>query len=287
MINEVQDLAHFSNLVKQTKARIKSLKTNCYLFPQEITKYCEQHRLFFEENVQGLLFLRERPECYSFYFYLSLNQEGNEPFEAFSLTKPFVLDLTFTEPDTLSPIAETRHFWQTKGFSFYKRYQQMSQNIADPDRKLKACQLFEKQKDRFNVKFAQAADAPRILELWKSSLDELSTALPELDELELILNAHQVLACHDNSGQIIAALQIFPYGKIAAIDHVVVDRAYRNLGLGTVLLNGAIALQNEFQKFVLWVDVNNFPAKTLYEKQDYLLTGKISDQLLYSKQREQ
>jgi GNAT superfamily N-acetyltransferase len=274
----VNDLCHYSTLVKESKSHGKSVVTNCYLLPAEINKYIQQHRMFWKQFNQGIIFLCEELDFYYLYFYLTQETHEQAPLQFERENKPVVIDLVYLESNKPLSLSEVENQWLASGFSTYKLYRRMVLDLSSEQPASIKKNILNS--DLYELSHATPGDYNDVLTLWRSSLDVFSTALPDKDELIGTLDNKQVYAVYGKNKKIVAALQFKRNGKIGFVDHVVVDDKHRNQGLANVLLQAALSENKDISKCCLWVDENNHPARKFYLKNGFYFDGRISCQLL-------
>jgi GNAT superfamily N-acetyltransferase len=276
-MQRVNDIKHFSVLVRESKPNGKVVATNCYLLPDEINKYIQQNHIFWEKVSDGIVFLCEEREFFYlfFYFYKQQNEQDDLKFE--KPNKPVVINLPYFEssnPESLSGIEKQ---WIRSGFCDYKIYRHMmlrAENQLINEENI----LFDSSK--YKITFAKAEQYVEIENLWKQTLDPFSTALPNGNELLNLLEKKQIICVYDREEKVVAVLQPQLNGKVCMIKHLVVDENHRNNGLATALLLTFISNRKDINKYSLWVDEKNDPAKMLYLKVGFNFDGKIIRQLL-------
>jgi ribosomal protein S18 acetylase RimI-like enzyme len=278
-MKQVESFNQFNRLIKTHQEKYKNQVTNCFLFPNEIEKIITRGQLFFAEEENGVFFFRKRPGCHSLYYYWNPDNLNFESFSSY-YEKPIVLDLTHIinrEPGNLQSIKQA---WERQGFLFYKKYQQMCLFQKKESDKQSINPIRNKGNNQFIVENANINDEDIISNLWRDSLDIFSAVLPSAEELKEKILLHQIFVCRNSDLNVIAALQTEKTGKTISIDHVVVNKDYRNKGLGDKLLATTLYNFIDVKKFVLWVDVNNLPAIHLYKKWGFAFSNKVSDQLI-------
>lgn len=287
LVNEVRSLEHFSELQRTIKKKTTSLVSNCYLLPQAIADITSKHKLFFEESENGLFFLQEKPDFYSLFFYIQMSKGEGDQLNILNVGKPIIFDFAYQNLDNLKKLANAlKHYWARKGFLLYSRYRQLSISIAEKNADSETNHWSKNINNKYKFGFAVLSEAPKILELWRHSLDIYSTALPDINEINAWMGNQEVIACRDDRNELIAALLVLKNGKTATINHVVVSEKFRNQGLGMALLSRSIQMLDAIDKFSLWVEENNIPARTLYTKYGFTYTNKLSDQFLFNSEKE-
>ncbi len=112
--------------------------------------------------------------------------------------------------------------------------------------------------------------------------------------LELIIgnpSSGIVLVCEEKNSRFIAGMVILLYTistalgkKVALLEDMIVDPAYRAKGIGNLLLERAVNLAEEkgLGRFTLLTDRNNIVAHHLYEKSGFIRSGMVVFRKLFS-----
>ena len=190
---------------------------------------------------------------------------------------PVVINQIFLDqkkPDYLEMI---EGLWIERGFVLNGQFKRMMLNMAE--RKYPAADQNQVGAEN-RTQYAQKDQCREIQVLWKNNLDILSAALPFDDELEEAIARREVPLIMDEFGKIIATMQFARKGKVAFINHVVVDQEFRRQGLAVEILRDCFDRNADIRQVILWVEENNLPAESLYTKFGFYRDGKISRQLL-------
>ena len=108
----------------------------------------------------------------------------------------------------------------------------------------------------------------RILEFLKSEFDVISERIPTKNECEEYIKNRQILI-GKKDGALVGCIIFSVIGKTMLLNHIVVKKEFRSLKIGQELLQKAINLASEANRFILWVKSDNEPAIKLYEKFGY------------------
>lgn len=100
-----------------------------------------------------------------------------------------------------------------------------------------------------------------------------------------------VLVCEEKNSRFITGMVILLYTistalgkKVALLEDMIVDPAYRAKGIGNLLLEGAVNLAEEkgLGRLTLLTDRNNIVAHHLYEKYGFTRSGMVVFRKLFS-----
>lgn len=260
------------DMYKELKAELKNqpgkLINNIYFMPNEIKRLIDLGKIYYESREDGLYFYVDEGD----YLHLYFLKNDEVKLQALENEKQLVLDFVFKE-NQQEFVLEQANEWLDIGFTRYKRYVRMKKNLKE--------QFFETNKSRFVVSFATIDDADSIIELWRESLDVLSTPLPCVAEMKDMIEAGNVYCIKDN-GDLVAAVYMNCAGKSVTLSHLSVSSKYRKQGIASILVNGALTnmINQGIENCILWVDEKNTPAYKMYEKYEFIPDGLISDQYL-------
>jgi predicted GNAT family acetyltransferase len=278
-MNPVIDIFHFNILIKEAKSNGKRLISNCYLLPGEISKYINQHLMFWDSSSNGVLFFCEEKEFYFLYFFLPEAIGQDQIYSIEKCTKPVIIDLVYLDSKKPQSLSNIQNQWEQNGFCVYTTYRRMS--LVTPHVEAEWESWASLEKNGFLLTYAEPSLCREILKLWRQSLNPFSTSLPNEDEMvELMLNKH-ISCIVDKNNQVVAALQLQQNGKVCTFKHLVVNEKFRKQGFAQILFQSSIGNHKDISKYILWVDEKNIPATSLYIKSGFYYDGKISCQLVY------
>jgi ribosomal protein S18 acetylase RimI-like enzyme len=146
-----------------------------------------------------------------------------------------------------------------------------------------SCKTVSKSND-FEIEFAEPELATSILKMYQDSFDKYTSLMPELDELKNILGQNLILALKRKTDNDLAAVLEFTRDKnLSMLNHLVVNRSYRRLGLGKYLVSSYIEeiVLKENLKARLWVQRNNEAANKIYKGLGYVPDGLYSTAYLF------
>ena len=275
----VTDLNHFSDLIRGVKTGEQKLVSNCYLLPSEIIEVTQARKLLWEINDCGIFFLCEKLDFFYLYFFLIENRLPQLTTNFKNLNKPVIIDFVYSNSNKAQAFFYLEEKWKESGFSFYKRYRQMSREISSNE----TSSLLEDERiigdEKFIITYGQPSYASQIQNLWRQSLDILSMSLPGENDLLIFLENKQIFCVLNKRNQVVAAFQLQQFGKVGMIKHVAVHERYRRLGLAKAMLQTSFSINKNIKKYTLWVDENNISAVTFYLNFGFCFTDKESSQL--------
>ena len=272
----VKNFDHFVKLIKSEKSRNGRTKTNCYFFPDYITKITKEETLYFERTSSGLFFLKHEVGFYMLYFYVSdqLKDELDIQFLN-SIEEPVLLNTIYSQISNEAKLRSDVNFWSSQNFYLRKNFKRM---ILTNDLCINENRLNNNLD--YLIRFVNRSEIEELLFLWKNSLDLLSNPLPNEGELISSIINQEIICILDTNKNIIAALQCRKEGSFFEISRVAVDYRFRRQGLAYTLMVKSIQSKNNY---FLWVAEDNFSAIMLYEQLGFMFDGKITKQFLWGK----
>ena len=277
-MKKVNDLNHFSTLVKSIKQDGKQVHTNCYLMPDTITRYIQRNRIFWEANANGVVFLCEEMDFYYLYFYISEPLQFDTPVQFEPLDKPIVIDLAGTEAQWLHSLVKVEEFWITHGFKHYKNYKRLSLDLPLGDRR----SIYQLDLDTtlYKLAYAQPSDIQDLYDLWRNTLDIYSTPLPDDDEMHELVNNMHILCVFTKENKLAGATVQKINGKTCFIWHMAVSEEHRRRGLAMALLVYSILENSHVQRYYVWVYERNTSVINLDLAVGFRFDGKVTHQLI-------
>lgn len=281
-MREIESIQELNGIVTAFQKRYKKVSTNCYLMREELIRLIEERKLRLFQDSGLLILLCARPDYDNLYYYTG--EEVSIPDLSFLTNgdrkdKEVLLDIISSQnrpgkndPFISSMLSENR-------ISKYKCYQRMAQDLTGGDFRdfsyelPKGCRLMTG-----SISYAE------IISLWKTVLDEKSTPLPDIIQLER-LQKEGTLSCVENirEGRPCAVVTLDIQGNLGILQHLSVLPQYRRQGLAGSLCKRVIsqALQSGLKTLRLWVDIENTTAITLYRREGFSPDGILCNQYYF------
>lgn len=275
-MTEIKSTEEFNSLVKAFRIRNQKPLTNCFLMPQEIDTLAKEGRLLAEDSADWLLFLCDRDDYYSLYYYTTENSssEAVKDFVKTVTDKDIFTDIVSRSGrgDMLTPAKLISNGAAEK----YKVYQRMQLSMKDIDFSSVDINLPEGYGMHLDY-----CDCERLSSLWREALDEKSTPLPKEQELKALRDEGHLFTVLDSEGDLAAVIVLSVSGKQCLIQHLSVSPKHRRKGLAAALMNKCLlcAQQEELTILRLWVDCENLSAVALYDRLKFQKDGMLCEQL--------
>lgn len=273
---EITSIVQFNNIVNTFKNNFAKTLTNCFLMPEEINFLISQKRLFVKIYSEWLIIICQRDDYSNFYYYTCESAPT-------SCVKEFLC--TFQNNDIYMDIVSrsgkgdlvTPEKLVTNGCAEkYKTYQRMQLSLKSID------------PDNYNTTLPEGyklsldyCDYYALMDLWKHTLDEKSTPLPQEEELLGLCKTQNLFTIVDKNNELAGVVILSASSKQATIQHLAVSNSHRRKGLAMYLANSAItkAKKCNLNTIKLWVDCDNSSAIALYDRLNFKTDGMICEQL--------
>ncbi len=275
-MTEIKSTEEFNSLVKAFRIRNQKPLTNCFLMPQEIDTLAKEGRLLAEDSADWLLFLCDRDDYYSLYYYTTENSssEAVKDFVKTVTDKDVYTDIVSRSGrgDMLTPAKLISDGAAEK----YKTYQRMQVNTKDID----FSSLEIKLPEGYSLSL-DYCDCEKLGSLWREALDEKSTPLPKQDELITLRDEGHLFTVLSEKGELAAVIVLSVTGKQSLLQHLSVSPDHRRKGLAAALMKKCLlcAKQEELTVSRLWVDCENLSAVALYDRLNFQKDGMLCEQL--------
>ena len=138
--------------------------------------------------------------------------------------------------------------------------------------------------DRMNpipsgLQLTAQADAQAVCDLWKATMDPLSTPIPTLEECRQMMASGELFFLLSGEQPVCVAC-LEKQGNRATLGHIATHPDFRRRGLSTALLQRVLAGCAEEIIVQLWVDSSNFRALPMYRQLGFEEDGILSYQWL-------
>lgn len=272
-MERVESAAQFGKLVSEFRKKWKTVQSNCCLLPGDAKLLTARGKLYVRSYDEVLCFFIKEADCSRLYYYMKTDASlpDTEDWE-----KPVIFDCIYRgdEEEALQICGAYR--WCEKGFAAYKRNRRMeftSENFLPP--------ADEKEKSKqYPVVALNPEDYEDVLALWKSSLDLYSAPFVDQEEFAAACGRNEMLGIRLSNGKVGAMIVAQFRGRISFMEHLVVSKELRGLGMGrTAFCGGAnYLLHHGAKKINGWVDEENSHAIHMYLRMGCEYDGAISRQ---------
>ncbi len=275
-MTEITSTQQYYDIVNTFKSKFENTLTNCFLMSEEISNLISQKRIFIKAYPQWLFIICKRDDYSNFYYYTTenspvscvkefLNSYHNSDIYADVVSRSGKGDLATPERLVANGCAEK-----------YKTYQRMQLSLKafEPD-------LFEpKLPEGYKTTF-EYCDYTALSALWKQTLDEKSTPLPQKEELLQLCKEQKLLTVLSENNELAGVIILCASPKQGLIQHLAVANSHRRKGLAMYLATSVIlkAKQLNLNTIKLWVDCNNSSAIALYNQLNFKPDGMLCEQL--------
>jgi ribosomal protein S18 acetylase RimI-like enzyme len=248
--------------IQKTKAKASDFRTNFFPVPAKLQNWIERDELLGEVRDGVAFFFRKDRDFFRFYFCAGSLEKLPAEISTLSILKNerVATDLVGSETAVTEMLAPLEAF----GFSRYARLQRMARS-ARPGMSADS---------NLPVVFAEKTDAVAVLELIENAFDRYGEQLPALYEIETAIESRQIFAVKRDKK--IAGLLFFEtQGFNSAVRFWAVAEKFRDLKIGSTLMQHYIRTQNFVRRFTLWVNARNDNAIQKYQHYGYAPDGLI------------
>ena len=276
-MTEITSIEQFYDIVNTYKSAFEKTITNCFFMPEEISVLISQKRIFIKTYPEWLIIICKRDDYSNFYYYTTEDSSAScvkdflHSFEGDNIYTDIVS--RFGRGDLATPQKLITADCAEK----YKTYQRMQLSLKDID------------PDSFNdIKLHDGyklsldyCDFNALTDLWKQTLDEKSTPLPQKEELLQLCETEKLLTVFSEDNELAVVVMLVASSKQGLIQHLAVANRHRRKGLAMYLMNAIIlkGKQNNLSAVKLWVDCNNSSAIALYNQLNFKPDGMLCEQL--------
>lgn len=270
---QFRNFEHFISIEKEFKLKFSKIYTNSLFMPSELIKHIKKGKLFFEQTENLLqLFLDEGTyfRCYLYYNHnkFSLKYHG----------KPCVYEVIYKKGKANDSQVMLKNLLLNAGCKPHLVNRRMTYNLNNYILKDEQIKIND---NIIKAAFADASHAKAIRDLWVNVLPPFNSDIPDVNDLVgEIKNSRIVSILID--GTLVASGKIKIVGRRASVWLISVDREYRRMRLGTLLLNKLIntAYNNGCLSVFLWVSENNYAAFESYKKYGFNEDVYISEEFI-------
>lgn len=275
-MTEITSTEQFYDIVNTFRNSFEKTLTNCFLMTEEIKLLISQKRIFVKKLPEWLIIVCQRDDYCNFYYYTTenssasyvkefLNTPGNDEIYLDAVSR-------FGNGDLVTP---------EKLISFgcaekYKNYQRMQLSLKNIEPDLFKSDLPDGYKLSVNY-----CNYNALIDLWKQTLDEKSTPLPQREELLQLCQEQNLLTVLNENDELAGVVILSTSSKQGLLQHLAVAKNHRRKGLAMFLTTAVIskAIQCNLKTIKLWVDCNNLSAIALYNQLNFKPDGMLCEQL--------
>ena len=275
-MTEITSLEQFNDIVKAFKDSIENPLTNCFLMPEEIRFLISQKRLFVKQCNDWLVLICNRDDYSNFYYYTSESSSPSSLEELFTEIEKndIYIDIVsrFGNGDLTTPENLISQGYAEK----YKTYQRMQLFLKDVEANISSAKLPEGYSLSFDY-----CDYDALLNLWKLTLDEKSTPLPQKEELLQLCKEKKLLSVLYKENELAGVVVLSASSKQGLLQHLAVAINHRRKGLALYLVKALLskAIECNLKAIKLWVDCDNSSAIALYDRLNFKPDGMLCEQL--------
>jgi GNAT superfamily N-acetyltransferase len=267
-VRRIRAVEEILEAFQRTKANAPAFRTNFFPVKEKLLDAVRRGRWAVVSADGTVFFLRRDRDFHHLYFSAAslAALQSALPTLAESKTIPMILDLVGED----AAAKELSTVFESAGFRTRARLMRLA-------RMTQAVPAGSAATDR-RVVLAEEHDTRSVQDLLMRSFDRYADQIPDRREIAMAALNRQVLMISDGAKPA-AILYFEPRGMTSTVRYWLVDRPYRAMGYGSVLMRHYFALQCGARRFILWVRADNEDAIHKYRHYGYAPDG-LSDLIL-------
>ena len=275
-MTEITSIVQFNDIVNTFKNNFVKTLTNCFLMPEEISFLISQKKLFVKIHPEWLIIICQRDDYSNFYYYTCENSTTACVKEFLSTFKSDDIYMDIVSRFGKGDLATPEKLISDGCAEKYKTYQRMQLSIKDVEPGIYNTGLPEGYESSLDY-----CDYTALIDLWKHTLDEKSTPLPQEEEISELCKAQNLFTVLNENNELAGAIILSASSKQGLMQHLAVANNHRRKGLAMHLANSVIlkAKQCNLKTIKLWVDCDNSSAIALYNRLNFKPDGMLCEQL--------
>lgn len=265
----VNDIESLNEIIKNYF--LKKTITNNYLLPESYAQYIDTKKLFFFTTNSNVCFLLEKPEFYQLYYYINNQNE----LLTFVADKPVVMEILY-RGEAQRP-NEIMDYWEKCGFRQHIRREHMFAHYNQIN--------FFDENDSVKVKYAETDQEIKFSQnIIEQTFDKYTGDILSLTEVKTLARNKNIL-CASVEDNLCGVIKYEIKNGIVMWGHFAIKVEHRGKGIATKLMQTFFRLNGtkENTRFQMWVVIDNFKAKSIYERIGFTFDNKISQSMLMEK----
>lgn len=243
---------------------LKESISNNYLLPSELDSLFIDGRIHYCVSESNCYLFVEKPGDFLRLYYIV---NDIHQIECFDTSMPIMTEILFR--GNMGEPEDEMHFLQEMGFQLNLRRDQYSVSVSKIE--------------GIRPEHIQTVDMAKMaLDLFNASFDRFSGDYIPDEEIPMLLKDRRLLCVLNEDNELMGALELRIHAKNAWISHIVVRPKFRRLGVADKLIRmfAQIAQEKDVSRLMLWVQSQNLPAISLYEKFHFCYINKSTISLI-------
>ncbi len=261
-MEKITSSAQFADMVREFQKRQAEVKTNCLMLPAEIRELAQAGKLSVQEYEDALCFFIREASCTRLFYYMKPDAALPDMAE---WDRPVLLDCVFRGDETAAVEKMGLDRWCAHGFTYFKRNLRMEctkEEFTPP--------ADQEEKNReFPVEPLQERDFDEVIRLWSGDQHLYGATFYTREEFAQACAQGKILGVRLEDGSVGAVFKANPRGRVSFMEHLVVRKGLRGMGMGRTAACAGIGYQftgNGADKINFWVDEENEYAISLYKR---------------------
>ena len=256
------------------RASATDFVSNYFVSPAQLQRWADEGRLRQVDAPDCLILLRSDGDfCHLYFAASTLGTLRDALGPALSDVETALACDVVGRPTDIARIVDCL---SDRGFSPRARLARMARQNVGPGATADAAVAWN---DRDDVEFVRPCDAPEVHSFLSRLLDRYAERIPQVDEISVMAEHHQVLVCR-REGKIAGVLLFDRHGLSAHLRYWWIDAATRGRGIGSRLMRTFLQECHDTRRIVLWVMSDNADSITKYEHYGFRRDGLV-DQIMF------
>lgn len=270
MLNQINDYQEYSELLRLAKIEYAPMRSNLFLFPEEVKQYIDDGRLFYGKDEDSIVFIKEEKDINRLYFCISpkaskVSLKRLEKYTVVEIPRKTSQAIDISVDETLI----------NGGFSFFRKTVRMKA-VVDQTNDV----------NFHTVSLLNEDDAEAVRTFLYRHFDVRADFILDLVEIKALIRDKMVYGTRESDGEIASCVLTVKHKKQLELRAIAVAPKHRGCGLAQELCAAvfSIAKREECRAVFLWTASDNTVAQKLYKKIGFLEDGCYSD--LYYMEKE-
>lgn len=270
MLNQINNYQEYSELLKQAKIEYAPMRSNLFLFPQEVQRYIDDGCLSYVKDSNSLVFIKEEKDINRLYFCIS----------------PEASKVNFKRLSKYTVVEIPRRTNQVIDFSIDKSLTDGGFLFFRKTIRMKSAVVQVNDTNFHTVSLLNESDAQAVRTFLYQHFDVRADFIPDLAEIKALICEKMVYGTREPDGKIASCVLTTKHKKQLELRAIAVDQRHRGCGLAQELCTAvfSIAKREECHTVFLWTASDNTVAHKLYKKFGFSEDGCYSD--LYYMEKE-
>lgn len=261
-MEKIVSSAQFAARLRDFRKKWGTIRTNCLMLPAEIQELAQMGKLSARDCGDVLCFFVREASCSRLFYYMKPDAALPDVSE---WEKPVIMDCVYRGDEQAALEKMDMLRWSERGFEPFKRNLRMEctrEEFTPPEDQ-------EEKSRQFPVVPLTEDDFEEVHELWSGDQHLYGATFYTREEFAAACGQRKILGVRLEDGSVGAVFKANPRGKLSFMEHLVVRKGLRGMGMGRTAACSGIGYQftgHGADKINFWVDEENTYAISLYRR---------------------